>query len=265
MSNLSKENENYLANYKYDYSFEFPLIKVNNLESVNYQDTIVAEFPLGIVVNGKYENTFLCSPFKLKELVVGYLCSRNLISCKEDILNLEINHDKKIAYVDIDDSNFNNDENILYLNEYDFLKANPICDDNLTITVSDIYKTMETNLNLSQLFKSTAGVHCVGIYENNKLVIACEDVARHNAMDKVIGHCILNDIPLDNKIIFVSGRLSFEMIKKAARVKVPVVVAKSATTSLVIETAQKLNITLVGFVRGKKMNIYTNPHRILFK
>ena len=84
-------------------------------------------------------------------------------------------------------------------------------------------------------------------------------------MDKAIGYCILNDIPLDNKIIFVSGRLSFEMIKKAARVKVPIVVAKSATTSLVIETAQKLNITLIGFVRDKKMNIYTNPHRVLFK
>lgn len=264
MINCEKEN-NYLGNYEYDYSFEFPLIKVSNLESSNYQDTIVAEFPFGLVVNGKYENTFLCSPFKLKELVVGYLCSKNLISCKEDILNLEINNDKKVAYIDIAESDFNNNEDILYLNEYDFLKTNPICNDNFKVNVTDIYKTMDSHLNLSQLFKNTAGVHCVGIYENNKLVIACEDVARHNALDKVIGHCILNDIPLHNKMIFVSGRLSFEMIKKAARVKIPLVVAKSAITSLVIETAQKLNITLIGFVRGEKMNIYTNPHRVVFK
>lgn len=265
MKSFNSEKENYLGNYEYEYSFEFPLIKVNNLDNFNLKDTIVAEFPLGLVVNGKYENTFLCSPFKLKELVVGYLCSRNLINCKEDILNLEIRDDKKIAYVDIDESNFNHEENTLYLNEYDFLKADPICDNSLKINVSDIYKTMENHLNISELFKSTAGVHCVGIYENDKLIISCEDVARHNALDKAIGYCILNDIPLDNKIIFVSGRLSFEMIKKAARVKVPIVVAKSATTSLVIETAQKLNITLIGFVRDKKMNIYTNPHRVLFK
>lgn len=264
MINCKKEN-NYLANNEYDYSFKFPLLKVDNLECSNYQDTIVAEFPFGLVVNGKYENTFLCSPFKLKELVVGYLCSKNLIRCKEDILNLEINKDKKIAYIDINDSSLNNDENIFYLNEYDMLKANPVCDDDFKVNVSDIYKTMEGHLDLSQLFKNTAGVHCVGIYENNKLVIACEDVARHNALDKAIGHCILNDIPFHNKIILVSGRLSFEMIKKAAIVKVPVVIAKSAITSLVIETAQTLNITLVGFVRGKKMNIYTNPNRILFK
>lgn len=267
MTSFTKTNTNYLSDYKSNYSFEFPLIKVNNLKSSNYQDMIVVESPLGLIVNGKYENTFLSSPFELEELVVGYLCSRNLIECKDDILSLEINYDKKMAYVNINDSNINinNSENILYLNEYDFLKADPICDDNIKVNVSDIYKTMENNLNISQVFKNTAGVHCVGIYDNNELVIACEDVARHNAMDKAIGHCILNNIPLDNKIIFVSGRLSFEMIKKAARVRVPMVVAKSAITSLVIETAQKLNITLVGFVRDKKMNIYTNPHRILFK
>ncbi|MDZ4910370.1 formate dehydrogenase accessory sulfurtransferase FdhD, partial [Clostridium perfringens] len=181
----------------------------------------------------------------------------------DDILSFEIDHDKKVAYVDINESSINFCENILYLNDYDFLKANPICNDSLKIYASDIYKTMENNLKLSQLFKDTAGVHCISIYGNNQLIIACEDVARHNALDKAIGHCILNDIPLDDKIIFVSGRLSFEMIKKAARVNVPIVVAKSATTSLVIETAQKLNITLVGFVRDKKMNIYTNSHRIL--
>lgn len=265
MINFKKDNNNYLANYEYDYSFEFPLIKVNHLDNTHSDDTIVAEFPLGLVVNGKYKNTFLCSPYKLKELVIGYLRSVNLISHKEDILDFEINHDKKVAYVNIDESIVNHDKNTLYLNNYDFLEASPIYNDNLKINVSDIYKTMEYNLNLSQVFKNTAGVHCVSIYENNRLVVACEDVARHNAMDKVIGHCILNDIPLNNKVIFVSGRLSFEMIKKTAMVGVPIVVAKSAITSLVIETAQKLNITLVGFVRGEKMNVYTNPHRILFK
>lgn len=268
MPNFNEENNNnnnYLANYDYDYSFQFPLLKVNNLDSIRVEDTIVAEFPLGLVVNGKYENTFLCSPYKLKELVVGYLCSRNLINDKDDILHLEINDEKKIAYVTLNDSNIINGESTLYLNDYDFLKTDPIDDDNLKVNVSDIYKTMENNLNLSQLFKNTAGVHCISIFGNNNLTVSCEDVARHNALDKAIGHCILNDIPLNDKIIFVSGRLSFEMIKKAARVKVPIVVAKSATTSLVIETAQKLNITLVGFVRGQKMNIYTNPHRILFK
>lgn len=266
MTNFNKKNNYYLANYKYDYSFEFPLIKVNHLDCTKIRDTIVAEFPLGLIINGKYENTFLCSPYKLKELVVGYLCSRNLISCKEDILNFEINYYKKIAYVNINESIINDEDEItLYLNDYDFINTNPICDDNLKVNASNIYETMENNLNFSQLFKNTAGVHCIGIYKNNELIIACEDVARHNAMDKAIGYCILNDIPLNDKVIFVSGRLSFEMIKKAAKVRVPIIVAKSAITSLVIETAQKLNITLVGFVRGQKMNIYTNPHRILLE
>ena len=264
MTGFKEKKNYYLANYEYNYYFEYPLIRVDNLESYQINDNIVAEFPLGLIVNENYENTFLCSPYKLKELVVGYLCSRNLINKKEDILSFEINHDKKIAYVKVNKS-IVSIENTLYLNEYDFLKTNPIYDDNLEINANSIYEAMKNNLNFSKTFKNTAGVHCVAIYKNNNLIIACEDVARHNAMDKVIGYCILNNIKLSDKIIFVSGRLSFEMIKKAAIVGVPIIVAKSAITSLVIETAQRLNITLVGFVRGNKMNIYTNPHRISFK
>lgn len=266
MTKYTEKDSSYLADYEYDYSFEFPFIKVDNLDMVNSYDRVVAEFPLGLVVNGKYENTFLCSPYKLSELVVGYLCSKNLISCKEDIINLEINNDKKIAYVDICTSSSQTCENTFYLNEYDFLKASPVENNHIKITANDIYSTMKNHLNFSQLFNITAGVHCVGVYDdNNNLVVICEDVARHNALDKVIGHCLLNNIDLHNKILFVSGRLSFEMIKKAARVKIPIVVAKSATTSLVIETAKKLNITLVTFVRGRKMNIYANSHRILLE
>ena len=263
----TKTSKNYSSGYKSDYSYQLPLIRVNNLEKKDYEDMVVVETPLGLIVNGKYENTFLCSPFKFKELAVGYLCSKNLIDCKEDILKLEIDYKKNIVYIDIKESKFNNDnsDDIFYLNDYDFIKTSYIHDDDIKVNVSDIYETMENHLNLSQVFKSTAGVHCVGIYENNKLVVAFEDVARHNALDKVIGHCILNNIPLDNKIVFVSGRFSFEMLKKTARVKIPIIVAKSATTSLVVEASKKLNITLVGFVRGQKMNIYANEHRIVFK
>lgn len=267
MTIVTKKSKNCLSNYKSDYSYKLSLIKVNNLETTNYEDMIVVETPLYLVVNGKYENTFLCSPFKFKELAVGYLYSKNLIDCREDILKLEIDYNKNIVYIDIKESKFKkgNSDDIFYLNDYDFIKTNYINDDDIKVNVSDIYETMENHLNLSQVFKNTAGVHCVGIYENNKLVVAFEDVARHNALDKVIGHCLLNNIPLNNKILFVSGRFSFEMLKKSARVKIPVIVAKSATTSLVVEAAKKLNITLVGFVRGQKMNIYANEHRILFK
>ena len=247
-----------------DNFFNISLINVNNLSSNISEDCVVSEFPLGLVINGKYENTFLCTPSNLEELIVGYLCFKNLIRYKEDIIELKIDNNSRMAYITIKETNILENKNIIYLNEHDFIKTNVVSNNTLKITATQIYDSMDLNLK-SQLFATTAGVHNISIYDKNKLVISCEDVARHNAMDKAIGYCILNDISLDDKIIFVSGRLSFEMIRKVARVNIPIVVAKSATTALAIETANKLNITLVGFVRGKKMNIYTNPHRIIFE
>ena len=88
------------------------------------------------------------------------------------------------------------------------------------------------------------------------------DVARHNAVDKVIGYCILNGIDCRDKILVVSGRISSDMLEKADKGSIPIVLSKSASTTLSIEKAEQAGITLVGFVRGERMNVYTHPNRI---
>ena len=257
MSNSLEKNDN-IDSFTYNSYINIPLIKIENTNSINTEDMIVSEFPLDLFINEKYSNTFLCSPNKLKELVVGYIYSKNLIDSKDDILDFKLDKNSKRAEIKIKEIHPS-------LDNYEALNINPIKNNSLNISASEIYKVMEYNLNASQIFKNTAAVHNISIYHNNGVVISCDDVARHNALDKAIGHCILNNIPLDESIVFVSGRFSFEMMKKATRAKIPIIVAKSATTSLSMEAAEKLNITLVGFVRGKRMNIYTNPHRIILE
>ena len=239
------------------------MIRVNNLVPIDILDDVVSEFPLGLFVNGNYFNTFLCSPFNLKELVVGYLSFKNLISHQSDIIDFKFDNNSRIAHITIKELHLEQNKNTIYLNDYDFINAKPV-NSNIKISATQIYKYMDSNLS-SKLFKNTAGVHNISIYDKNELIISCEDVARHNAIDKAIGYCILNNISLDDKVLLVSGRLSFEMIQKVACVSIPIVIAKSATTNLAIELAEKLNITLVGFVRDKKMNIYTNSNRIIFE
>ena len=114
------------------------------------------------------------------------------------------------------------------------------------------------------VFEKTGGLHSSGLFDKaGNLLCLREDVGRHNALDKVIGFALLNDIwPLENHILMVSGRVSFEIIQKALAARIPIVAAVSAPSSLAISVARECGITLVGFLRNPTMNVYSHPHRI---
>jgi FdhD protein len=113
-------------------------------------------------------------------------------------------------------------------------------------------------------FERTGGLHATGLFEpDGSLVIAREDVGRHNAMDKVIGRALLDGIvPLGERILCVSGRLSFELVQKAAVAGAPVLVGVGAPSSLAISVADDRGLTLAGFARGARVNVYTHPRRV---
>ncbi|NEN93857.1 MAG: formate dehydrogenase accessory sulfurtransferase FdhD, partial [Okeania sp. SIO3H1] len=127
-----------------------------------------------------------------------------------------------------------------------------------------IYSLPEKLSNAQRVFKSTGGLHAAALFDTQgELLKLREDVGRHNALDKLIGSEFLAGIlPLNNHIIMVSGRSSFEIIQKCITVGVPIVCAVSAPSSLAVEIAREFNITLVGFLRGKKFNIYSGVERI---
>jgi FdhD protein len=115
-----------------------------------------------------------------------------------------------------------------------------------------------------EAFARTGGLHATGVFDREgALLVVREDVGRHNAMDKAIGHMLLRDqIPFADRVLMVSGRLSFELVQKAAMAGAPILCGVSAPSSLAVETAARLGMTLVGFVRGESFNIYTHAERI---
>ncbi|HKZ56668.1 MAG TPA: formate dehydrogenase accessory sulfurtransferase FdhD, partial [Thermodesulfovibrionales bacterium] len=115
----------------------------------------------------------------------------------------------------------------------------------------------------SEIFRLTGGVHSAALSDGEKILVFAEDIGRHNAIDKIIGYSILEKIPFAGKLILVSGRLSSEIVSKCSRWGIPIVASRAAPTNLAIEIAETSGITLIGFVRGERINIYTNPQRII--
>jgi FdhD protein len=134
----------------------------------------------------------------------------------------------------------------------------------LTVDPTVVYELADTLARSQGVFKKTGGLHAAALFDGaGNLVAAREDVGRHNAVDKVVGWAFLNDrLPLDDHILLVSGRTSFEIMQKAVMARVPVVAAVSAPSSLAVGVAERFNVTLVGFLRDRRFNVYAGRERI---
>jgi len=138
-------------------------------------------------------------------------------------------------------------------------------DDNLKILISSIYKLPEQLISHQQLFAQTGGLHASALFNaEGELQLVREDVGRHNALDKVIGAMLLEDkLPLRNHVLLLSGRISFELVQKAFMAGVKIIAAVGAPSSLAVQMAEENKMTLIGFLKGKKCNVYTGGDRII--
>jgi FdhD protein len=253
---------------------KFPILKYRQGQTSEVSDVVVAEYNLAIQVNGKDFVILLCTPRSLDDLVAGFLFSEGVIQNRNDLQELSIDVARQQARVTLgttaasrlsDHQPFarktvptagGKGHSTLDTSSIEALAGN--CDGSFSIQAAKILELMDRFSGKSQLFLDTGGVHSCALSDGNDLLLFEDDIGRHNALDKVLGHAMMHDMPLHDKIVLTSGRISTEILAKVARRGIPAIISRSAPTSAAIEQAQALGMTLIGFARGNNFNVYTN-------
>jgi FdhD protein len=245
-------------------------------------DELAHEEPLEIRVRGRAISVTMRTPDHDKELAAGFLLSEGLIRSRDDILRIEAcdrNEDGNLLnvvlapHVAVD---FDRLTRHVFASSscglcgkatIDALRNTfPAVESTARFDVSVILQLPALMRSAQATFDRTGGLHAAALFDSTgHLLVLREDVGRHNAVDKVLGHALLEGLlPLDDHILLVSGRTSFEILQKALAGRLPLVAAVSAPSSLAVQFAQENGQTLVGFLRPQRMNVYSHANRIQF-
>jgi FdhD protein len=250
------------------------------------KDHVAVEEPMEVRVNGESFAVIMRTPGADRDLAAGFLLAEDVIRSDGEIGAIE-------HCEDVTDEGRGNTLNVTVIGEavdrltvrlgerrqvmmtsscglcgrrtIDSLQARVASVGGDWTVGADVIASLPDRLRASQaVFDSTGGLHAAGLFDRAGLLqLSAEDVGRHNAVDKIVGRTLLaGRHPLDTSILLVSGRTSFELVQKALLAGIPVIAAVSAPSSLAVDLAKEANITLCGFVRGPKFNIYSHPHRI---
>jgi FdhD protein len=243
------------------------VLKIMGDDSREVEDLVAQETRLKVSINGRHVLSLYCTPLMVRELVVGLVMTEGIADgvCTE---RMSIIYGEEIN-VDVTDEGEVRTEGASItsgcVGGITFQKKHTVAarDDGLTITVKTLGELFRKFHARSELYNVTGCIHSAALSDGEDILCFAEDIGRHNAVDKVIGYCILEGLDFKGRVMLASGRLSSEIVSKCAKWGIPVVVSRTAPTALALKIAEESGITVVGFVRGKRMNVYTHTGRVL--
>jgi FdhD protein len=231
------------------------------------EDSIAVEQRLRILINGKEILSMYCTPLMIRELAVGMLMSENIIKGAWCGDKMSIVYGEDIVVDVPSDSEVSTEGAVITsgcIGGITFPKRATLkrIEDSFRISSERLKVIFRDFQQMSGLHHLTGCIHTAGLCDGESVLCIAEDIGRHNAVDKVIGYALLEEIPFSGKMVMASGRLSSEIVAKCARWEIPVVGSRTSPTSLALDIADKSGVTVVGFIRGDRFNVYTHPERI---
>lgn len=251
--------------------------RFENEQILDQEESVVAERSISLFVNGNEAVRLMALPEQIEELAIGFLYSECVISSHEEIVSVSFNPTSMAVEVLLAENVkpvFNDKirsvttgcgRGLTFVTALNSLFFSPITSD-IKVAPQTIIALMRKLQRNSALFHDTGGVHSAAIAKGDEILFSCDDIGRHNAVDKALGWLIragqLSYDTDNTTLLLTTGRLASEMVTKAVRGRFPLMISPSAPTSGAVQLAEELGVTLIGFVRGERFNIYTHPERV---
>ncbi len=218
------------------------------------KETVPIEAPVQLILNERPLANFSCTPRELEYLGVGHLVSRGLLTEPGQLISVETARGPDLTEIRIRTSDDRD--------PVDHQSGSSIRDKQQLVTVDHLLASVAFLKQRSPFFRETGSAHRTIVFQGDRLVADHEDIARHNTLDKVLGRFFCDQVPTDGTILCTTGRLFYQIVSKGAAGQFPIIVSKGAATDRAVRLAEGAGITLVGFARGDRFNIYCHAQRI---
>ena len=248
-------------------------MKIEEIDAINYKngkateakEKVVKDETITLTINGEISRSLSAIEDSLEEFAVGYLFNENMVNSMDSIKKIEV--DGVMINAEIDDTLLKTNETVLCSDSAGGWRSkiktvNPVESD-FQVSASELISRIEELKDNAAIWQATGGTHVAGIVYKDQFIVK-EDVSRHVAVDKVIGYGLLHDFDLSHSYVIYSGRMPADMVIKMTRAGVPILASNAAPANSGYNIAKKGNITLVGFLRGQRCNIYNNQNRVIF-
>jgi FdhD protein len=225
-----------------------------------------SEMALSIHVNRQELVTILCTPTKLNCLVLGFLYLEGIISGIGDVASMQVCEEESRADVMLSNPEYKLPTQRTLTSgcggSATFKTQGQRVESDLVAIPKEVLSLMKQLQEQMVLYRSCGGVHASALSDTKNLLLAAEDIGRHNTLDKIQGECLLKGLLTRDRLLLSTGRISSEMLLKAAKMQVPVVVSRHSPTEAAVSHARDLGITLVGHARGSRLSVYSHPERL---
>jgi FdhD protein len=240
-----------------------------NKWEVHDSGTIV-EAPVSLTVNGESWITFMCTPVELEAMAAGFLFNEGIIEGMDEVADVRVcehgdNVDVWLKHAAAQPNAWRRTSgctggvtavDALARPEVSFNQEKP------RVAPEAIGHLVEMLFESQELYRETGGVHTSALSDGERILLSAEDIGRHNTLDKIAGLCLMKGIWPETRILITTGRISSEMLQKAARLGAPILISRTSPSSLSIEMAERYGITLIGYARRHRFNVYTASARV---